>query len=150
MKTKYKTIRNPSETPQAYLRRLRRMKREICKELDAPPSGPPADILTDFRAAINPPCQKFPEKFDNRATGSKPKAMEATRPPSITELAAAYEISRQMVWNVRKDLGLTLEQMADPDQVFSAMLARNAGSLRSRLTDPATRKAIKQTLSSNN
>jgi hypothetical protein len=76
--------------------------------------------------------------------------MEVTRPPSITEISAAYGISRQMLWNVRKDLSLTLEQMADPDQVFSAMLARNSGSLRSRLTDPATREAIKQTLSSNN
>ena len=142
MKQKYKTTRNPSESTTAYLRRLRKLRRLIFQELDEMPSGPPPDILSDFRQAIAP--GDFPEKVDIRATSSKPKAMSL---PSLQTIADTYDVSRQTLHSIATANHLSREDLLDPDRLFQVLLRQHARSLRARLCDPSTRQRIAESFS---
>jgi hypothetical protein len=67
--------------------------------------------------------------------------------PPMHQLAEAYGINRTYVYQLRERLNLTQAELSDPDAVFSALLSAGRGCpLRTRLADPATRQAIKQSL----
>jgi len=138
-----RTSQLPTETPRQWLRRLRKLKKLLEAELDAMPSGPPPDILSDFRQAIAP--GKFSEKFDIRATSPKPKGMSLP----LQTIADSYGVSRQTLHSIVKANRLSKEDLLDPDRLFQVLLRQHARSLRSRLCDPSTREAIKQSLSTN-
>jgi predicted DNA-binding protein YlxM (UPF0122 family) len=66
--------------------------------------------------------------------------------PTLQDIAQSYGISRQQIYNIKKSLKLTREDMLDPEKVFQAMLRRFSSDLRIRLADPAKREAIQQKL----
>lgn len=68
--------------------------------------------------------------------------MNVANPP-IHRIASAYGVTRQRLHQLRREHGLTIEQLADPTQVFDKLLDKGrACKLRSRLRDPDTRAAL--------
>ena len=67
--------------------------------------------------------------------------------PRTDLIAATYRVSRQRVFQIRRNHGLTIQDFREPDLVFSALLDDGrANSLRRRLSDAATRETIRQAL----
>jgi hypothetical protein len=153
MTTKYRTTQLPSETPKAYLARLRRMKREICKELDElKAKTPPPSIIDAFRSAIRPPqdddspCKSENISLYNRTTAPTNGGMTLTA-PSKAAIARAYKVTRQGLHNLCKGHGFTIEDLLEPDIVFARLLENgNAARTRGMLSNPANREAIRKTL----
>jgi hypothetical protein len=72
------------------------------------------------------------------------------RLPSQAAVARSYGTSKQGMNQLCQRHGFTMEQLHDPDFVLQKLLADgNCSKTRTRLTDPATREAIKQSLSTN-
>jgi len=64
-------------------------------------------------------------------------------PISLRKIARSYGVSAPAIAGFMERHGLTREQVADPDALFTALLATGkAGALRKRLSDPAKRREI--------
>ena len=67
----------------------------------------------------------------------------ATKAMEPNHLAAAYQISRQLLSHHQAKLGLTQTDWLNPQIVFNALLEKSrACRLRSKLASPSTRAAI--------
>jgi hypothetical protein len=73
--------------------------------------------------------------------------MQLTAPPRIGHLARAYSSSHQNLRALQKRHGLSVSDLAEPDRVFQALLTGRACPLRQLLSDPETRRTIRETLS---
>lgn len=70
-----------------------------------------------------------------------PKAMD------LNHIAAAYQISRQLLSHHQGKLGLSPTDWLNPQIVFSALLEKSRScKLRSRLASPSNRAAISEKL----
>lgn len=67
--------------------------------------------------------------------------------PTGQQIADAYRTTRQRIHRLRTAHKLTIEEITDPETVLHVLLEKGrACPLRTRLTDPETRAAIRQEL----
>jgi len=66
------------------------------------------------------------------------------RPPTINLISECYDISRQRLHELRRKYSIGRCDLCDPDRLFEILLDKAPASpLRTRLSDPNHRAAIK-------
>jgi len=103
--------------------------------------------LTNADRAKHPSiCKENPGFFDIRATSPTPSPMNVKSPP-VNLIAKEYGVTRQRLYQLCNKHQLTIGDFCNPEVIFSTLLVSGTRKkLRLRLSDPANREAIKQTL----
>lgn len=85
-----------------------------------------------------------PEKVDIHSAAFTSTDMNA---PAINHIAESYSLTRQRLHQIRRQYDLSIGDLLDPEVVFERLLEQAPASrLRTRLSNPGTREAIKQSL----
>jgi hypothetical protein len=64
------------------------------------------------------------------------------------DIAKAYNLTRQRIFQIRKNHDLSVQDFRNPDFVFERLLEGTASPLRKRLSIPSHRERIRQSLNS--